>query len=94
MRTASVSRQRHGRRRMIRGRPRWYDVPTTTLSMPGYLFLAFFGALTLITTAAFCGVAMFSLAYLLDRPVAVGLVMAGLGFAPILWGARAAGFAR
>jgi cell division septation protein DedD len=85
MRTASVSRQRHGRRRMIRGRPRWYDVPTTTLSMPGYLFLAFFGALTLITTAAFCGVAMFSLAYLLDRPVAVGLVMAGLGFAPVLW---------
>ena len=37
LRTASVSRQRHDRRRMIRGRPRWYDVPTTTLSMPGYL---------------------------------------------------------
>ena len=85
MRTASVSRQRHGRRRMIRGRPRWYDVPTTALSMPGYLFLAFFGALTLVTLAAFCGVAMFSLAYLLGRPVAVGLVMAGLGFAPVLW---------
>ena len=55
LRTASVSRQRHDRRRMVRGRPRWYDVPTTTLSMPGYLLLAFFGALALIAVAAFCG---------------------------------------
>ena len=29
LRTASVTRQRHARRRMVRGRPRWYDVPTT-----------------------------------------------------------------
>jgi hypothetical protein len=85
LRTASVSRQRHARRRMLRGRPRWYDVPTTTLSMPAYLLLAFLGALTLIVMAAFCGLALFSLAYLLDRPVAVGMVMAGLGFAPVLW---------
>ena len=85
LRTASVSRQRHDRRRMVRGRPRWYDVPTTTLSMPGYVLLAFFGALTLVTLAAFCALAMFSLAYLLDQPVAVGMVMAGLGFAPVLW---------
>ena len=85
LRTASVSRQRHDRRRMIRGRPRWYDVPTTTLSMPGYVLLAFFGALALIAVAAFCAVAMFSLAYLLDQPVAIGMVMAGLGFAPVLW---------
>ncbi len=85
LRTASVSRQRHDRRRMIRGRPRWYDVPTTTLSMPGYVLLAFFGALVLIAVAAFCAVAMFSLAYLLDQPVAIGMVMAGLGFAPVLW---------
>jgi serine/threonine protein kinase len=85
LRTASVSRQRHARRRMLRGRPRWYDVPTTTVSMPGYLVLAFLGALTLITMAAFCGLALFSLAYLLGRPVAVGMVMAGIGFAPVLW---------
>ena len=30
-------------------------------------------------------VAGFSLAYLLGQPVTVGLVMAGLGFAPVLW---------
>ncbi len=86
LRTASVSRQRHARRRMVRGRPRWYDVPTTTLSMPGYLLLAFFGALTpdrdWRPSAAW---RMFSLAYLLGQPVAVGMVMAGLGFAPVLW---------
>ncbi|MEO5653595.1 MAG: serine/threonine-protein kinase, partial [Marmoricola sp.] len=35
LRTASVTRQRHERRRLLRGRPRWYDVPTTTLSTPG-----------------------------------------------------------
>jgi len=85
LRTASVSRQRHARRRMVRGRPRWYDVPTTTLSLPGYLLLAFFGALTLIVMAAFCGLGLFSLAYLLGQRVAVGMVMAGLAFAPVLW---------
>ena len=85
LRTASVSRQRHARRRMVRGRPRWYDVPTTTLSLPGYLLLAFFGALTLILMASFCGLALFSLAYLLGQRVAVGMVMAGLAFAPVLW---------
>ena len=36
------------RRRMVRGRARWYDVPTTTLSTPGYLVLALFGALALV----------------------------------------------
>ena len=35
--------------------------------------------------AAFWRVAMFSLAYLLGQPVAIGMVMAGLGFAPALW---------
>ena len=51
LRTASVTRQRHGRRRLIRGRPRWYDVPKTTLAMPGYLLLALFGALVLVLVA-------------------------------------------
>ena len=60
-------------------------MPTTTLSIPGYLLLAFFGALTLILMAAFCGLALFSLAYLLGQRVAVGMVMAGLAFAPVLW---------
>jgi hypothetical protein len=85
LRTASVTRQRHGRRRLVRGRPRWYDVPTTTLSLPGYLLLAFFGALMVVVMASLSGLAMFSLGYLLGQPVAIGMVMAGLGFTPALW---------
>ncbi len=85
LRTASVTRQRHGRRRMIRGRARWYDVPTTAISLPGYLVLALFGTLMLIGAASLTGAAMFSFGYLLGQPVAVGLLMAGLGFTPALW---------
>lgn len=85
LRTASVTRQRHGRRRLIRGRPRWYDVPTTTLSLPGYLLLAFFGTLAVVAVASLSGLAMFSLGYLLGQPVTTGLVLAGLGFTPVLW---------
>jgi hypothetical protein len=85
VRTASVTRQRHGRRRMIRGRPRWYDVPTTALSTPGYVVLALFGALTDLALAALVAMAAFSLGYLVGQPVEVRLVMAGLAFAPALW---------
>lgn len=85
LRTASVTRQRHGRRRLLRGRARWYDVPTTTLSTPGYLLLALIGTFMLIGSAAFTGLAMFSLAYLLGQSVTAGLVLAGAGFVPVLW---------
>jgi hypothetical protein len=85
LRTLSVARQRHGRRRLMRGRARWYDVPTTALSTPGYLLLALLGTLMLVVSAFFTGIAMFALAYLLGQPATVGLVMAGLGFAPVLW---------
>jgi hypothetical protein len=85
LRTASVTRQRHGRRRMIRGRARWYDVPTTTLSSPGYLLLASFGTVALVLVAGIVGLALFSLGYLLGRPVEVGMVMAGAAFTPMLW---------
>ena len=85
LRTASVTRQRHGRRRMIRGRARWYDVPTTTLSSPGYLLLASFGTVALVLVAGVVGLALFSLGYLVGRPVEVGMVMAGVAFTPALW---------
>ena len=85
LRTASVTRQRHGRRRLIRGRPRWYDVPKTTLAMPVYLLLAFFGALVLVLTAGLAGAAMFSAAYLFAQPVTTGMVLGGLGFTAALW---------
>ena len=85
LRTASVARQRHGRRRLVRGRARWYDVPTTTLSLPGYLLLALFGAMSVIAVATLCGLAMFSLGYLFAQPVDTRLLMAGVGFTPALW---------
>lgn len=85
MRTASVTRQRHGRRRMIRGRPRWYDVPTTAMSTPGYVVLALFGALTDLALAAIVALAAFSFGYLAGQPVEVRLLLAGIAFAPALW---------
>ena len=48
--------------------------------LPGYLLLAFFGALTLVVMAACLRLGACSrLAYLLGQRVAVGMVMAGLG---------------
>lgn len=85
LRTASVTRQRHGRRLMIRGRARWYDVPRTTLLLPGYLLLAFFGAFADVLVAGVAGLAMYSLAYLIGQPMTTGMVMAGLGFTSALW---------
>ncbi|MCW2847034.1 MAG: serine/threonine protein kinase, partial [Marmoricola sp.] len=85
LRTASVTRQRHGRRLMIRGRARWYDVPRTTLSLPGYLLLAFLGALVVVAGACLSGLGLFSLGYLLGQPDDVRMLMAGLGFTPALW---------
>ena len=85
LRTASVTRQRHGRRQLIRGRARWYDVPKTTLSTPGYLVLAAFGSLALVSVASLVALAIFSLGYLLDQRVAPVMVVAGLGFTAALW---------
>jgi hypothetical protein len=85
LRTASVTRQRHDRRRLVRGRPRWYDVPTTALALPGYVLLAVVGALAVVAVAGLVALAMFSLGYLLGQPVAVGMALAGLSFTPALW---------
>jgi serine/threonine protein kinase len=85
LRTASVTRQRHGRRRMIRGRARWYDVPKTTLSTPAYLVLAGFGAASLVVVASLVWLALFSLGYLLNQSLPPVLAVAGLGFTASLW---------
>ncbi len=85
LRTVSVTRQRHSRRRLLRGRTAWYDVPTTTLSLPVYLLVALAGSLVLLLGAAFTALAMYSLGYVLGQPVRVNLVLAGLGFVPALW---------
>ena len=85
LRTASVTRQRHGRRQLVRGRARWYDVPKTTLSTPGYAVLALFGAAALVAIAALVWLALFSLGYLLSQPTVPSLVFAGLGFTVAIW---------
>ncbi len=85
LRTASVTRQRHGRRQIVRGRSRWYDVPATTLSTPVYAVLALFGAVALLAIAALVWLALFSLGYLLAQPLAPTLAVAGIGFTVALW---------
>jgi serine/threonine protein kinase len=85
LRTASVARQRHGRRQIVRGRARWYDVPTTTISTPGYVVLALFGSIALVGVASLVALAIFSLGYLLSQPVAPSMAVAGLGFTAVLW---------
>ena len=85
LRTASVTRQRHGRRRLVRGRARWYDVPTTTVATPAYAVIALLGTVMVVVCAGFAALAMFSLGYLLGQPTGACLVLAGLGFTPMLW---------
>jgi len=85
LRLVSVTRQRHSRRRLLRGRPAWYDVPATTLSLPVYLLVALAGSMVLLFAAAFTALGMYSLGYVVGQPVRVDLVLAGLGFVPALW---------
>ena len=94
LRTTSVTRQRHTRRRLVRGRPRWYDVPATTLALPAYVLLAFLGSLLVVLGAVVAALALFSLGYVLGQTNQVSLVLAGLGFAPALWWGPGAGRVR
>ena len=85
MRTLSIGRERHARRRMIRGRARWYDVPTTTLSTPGYAVLALAGALLLIGGAAGAAVAFGVMVAIAGPPLVTGMLLVGVVFAGALW---------
>ena len=85
LRTASVARQRHDRRRRLRGRERWWDVPASVVASPGYAAMALFGALAGIVVAAVVALAAFSVGYLLQQPLTTCLVLAGTGFVPTLW---------
>jgi hypothetical protein len=85
LRTVSVTRQRHSRRRLVRGRPRWYDVPATTLGLPVYTLIALPGALAVVLGAALVALALFSLGYVLGQTNELSLLLGGLGFAPAAW---------
>src|ERR1700712_3617024 len=85
LRLISVTRQRHSRQRLLRGRAAWYDVPATTLSLPVYVLVALAGSLVLLFGAAFAALGMYSLGYVLGQPVRIDLVLAGLGFVLAVW---------
>ncbi|WP_156384315.1 serine/threonine-protein kinase [Marmoricola sp. Leaf446] len=85
LRTASVTRQRHERRRRLRGRERWWDVPASVVASPGYAAVALVGALSGVVVAAVVALAAFSVGYLLQQPLSTCLVLAGVGFVPTLW---------
>ena len=53
MRFASVTFQRHHRRRALRGRGRWYDVPASAVASPFYLVFSLAGTIVLLGSAAF-----------------------------------------
>ena len=52
LRFASVTAQRHARRRELRGRARWYDVPASTVASPMYLVSSLAGSVVLVLAAA------------------------------------------
>ncbi len=85
LRTTSLTRQRHARRRLLRGRPKWYDVPATVVAVPAYLVVALFGSLVVVLGGVFTGIALFSLGYVLGRTTELSLVLAGIGFAAAVW---------
>ena len=94
LRTVSITRERHARRRSTRGRARWYDVPATGLALPVYALGALLGSTAVMLTAAMTGTAMFSLGYLLAQSTEASLLMAGVGVVPALWWGPGAGRVR
>ena len=51
LRFVSVTGQRHARRREVRGRARWYDVPASTVAAPAYLAVSLVGSVVLVGSA-------------------------------------------
>lgn len=85
LRTASLTRQRHQRRQSLRGRARWYDVPTTTLSLPGYLLMAAAGTALLVTFAAVMAACVALIAHVAGRNDDTALLLGGMAAVPSLW---------
>ncbi len=70
---------------MIRGRATWYDVPTTTVSTPGYAALALGGTLLLVGWAAGAAVAFGVLEAIVGPPLSAGMLLVGVVFSGALW---------
>jgi len=88
LRTVSWTSSATRERRLIRGRPRWYDVPLSVASSPWYAAVASWGALVLMTwtgLAAFLAVLVMLLLGVSETLLLMtvgGIVAAGLWRAP------------
>lgn len=85
LRTGSVTAQRHRRRRSVRGRARWYDLPASTLLTPGYLALAALGTVGLVLWAAAVAVAVGLVVAVLSVPLVSAMFVVGIAFVLALW---------
>lgn len=85
LRTVSVTRQRHAVRRIVRGRPKWTDVPRTTLGTPWYAVVALGGTLAAIGWGIGASVAVGLLLYLFGLGVVPGLGVMGVVLTLSLW---------
>jgi predicted Ser/Thr protein kinase len=87
LRTASVTRERHVRRQLVRGRARWYDVPASTLALPGYLARGLVGSGLLVVVAVLVAIVAGVLVALAHPPLWLGLFAVGCVFVLTLsWG--------
>ena len=94
LRLVSVTRERHRRRRQLRGRPRWYDVPTTTLASPAYLVMSLVGTLLLVLWSVAVALATGVFAALLQLPLPAGMTLVGAAFVASQWWGPGAGRVR
>jgi hypothetical protein len=94
LRFASVTHQRHTGRRLARGRPRWYDVPASTLAAPGYLLFSLVGSGLLLGWALATVAAVDLVAAAVGASVTTGLVLTGLVYVACLWWGPASGRVR
>lgn len=85
VRFSSVTAQRHRQRQHYRGRRRWYDVPVSALSSPGYLAISLVGSTLLLLWAAATVIATGGILMLFSIPLWVGLIAAGVVFTACIW---------
>jgi hypothetical protein len=85
LRFASVTHQRHTERREARGRPRWYDVPASTLAAPGYLLFSLVGSVVLLGCALGAVAAVGLVAAAAGASVPTGLALTGAVYVACLW---------
>lgn len=94
LRFFSVTSERHTTRRILRGRPRWYDVPASTLSSPGYLVFSLVGTALLLSSSAAMVAIMVFLLRVLGVPMTTGLAVIAVAYVVSLWCGPASGRVR